>query len=80
MMSSEDDDDSSTIYLGVGAFVSGSRNLADWNWCDTKACGRDGGQAKHPITIDMSGASLSGGDENCGEMQKKDRKLRKYET
>uniref|UniRef100_A0A914V8F4 C-type lectin domain-containing protein n=1 Tax=Plectus sambesii TaxID=2011161 RepID=A0A914V8F4_9BILA len=64
-----------SVYLGVGAFVSGSGNAADWNWCDTKACGRDGSQAKHPITIDMSGATLGGANKDCGEMKKNDTKL-----
>uniref|UniRef100_A0A914WEE6 Uncharacterized protein n=1 Tax=Plectus sambesii TaxID=2011161 RepID=A0A914WEE6_9BILA len=67
------------VFLGVGAFVSGSANAADWNWCDTKACGRDGGQAKHPITIDMSGATLGGGKKDCGEMKKNDPKIKRIE-
>uniref|UniRef100_A0A914WKQ6 C-type lectin domain-containing protein n=1 Tax=Plectus sambesii TaxID=2011161 RepID=A0A914WKQ6_9BILA len=67
---------SPTIYLGAGAFVRDSRNIDDWNWCDTKACGRDGGQAKHPITIDLSGVYINGGDKNCGEIEKNNRGLK----
>lgn len=52
----------------MGAFVAGSQNPNDWNWCDTKNCGRDGGQPKHNITINMSSAVLSNGD--CGQMNK----------
>uniref|UniRef100_A0A914WQK0 Uncharacterized protein n=1 Tax=Plectus sambesii TaxID=2011161 RepID=A0A914WQK0_9BILA len=65
------------VYLGVGAFVSGSGNAADWNWCDTKACGRDGGQTKHPITIDMNGTTLGGAKKDCGGMNKNDPKIRR---
>uniref|UniRef100_A0A914WL89 Apple domain-containing protein n=1 Tax=Plectus sambesii TaxID=2011161 RepID=A0A914WL89_9BILA len=67
------------VYLGVGAFVSGSGNAADWNWCDTKACGRNSSQTKHPITIDMSGATVGGVKKDCGEMKKNDPKIKRIE-
>uniref|UniRef100_A0A914WJW3 C-type lectin domain-containing protein n=1 Tax=Plectus sambesii TaxID=2011161 RepID=A0A914WJW3_9BILA len=68
------------VFLGAGAFISGSGNATDWNWCDTKACGRNSSQTKHLITIDMSGATLGGVKKDCGGLNKNDPKIKRYKS